>query len=585
MTEQQVNNIINKTMSSDEWKADAKSNSSDRSIGRDVIMQLREYQTEACDAAFDSLVSGRGNPLIDLPTGSGKSLVLAELARRAVQQFDGRVVILAHRKELLSQNAAKLAALSSIPVGIYSAGLKSRDIEQPIIVGGIQSIYSKASELGRRHLVIIDEAHLTPKSDDGMYRTFLGDLAKYNRRLKAIGLTATPYRLDSGKLWGASELFSHVCYRGDIRWMIEQGYLCRLVNKPSSTSYDTSGLHIRGGEFVRREVEDLFADNALAVSACEELIAKAVGRKSVLVFCSGVQHATNVQEILARLTGERVDCVTGETSQLERAATLEQFSRGEFRWCVNVDVLTTGFDSPRIDCVAIMRATQSAGLFCQMVGRGLRTHASKADALIVDFGNNLKRHGPIDAVDFGTSKPKSESTGEAPKKTCYGCGEVVAASARQCECGFLFTFSSKAHETQADEESQILSEPVTFRVNGWSFVRHYKKGSENAPNTLRVTYFGEGDLAPTIDEWVCLNHDGFALRKALKWWYEHSDENLEELADALEMDFVGAAIDIERRGYVRCPIEITAVQQGRWWRILSRVHGERAAKFEEEVPF
>ena len=893
-------------------------------------MKLRDYQADACDAAFESLKSGRGNPLIDLPTGAGKSLVLAELARRAVTDYAGRVVILAHRKELLSQNAAKLSALCSIRAGMYSAGLKSRDIEQEIIVGGIQSIYSKAAELGRRHLVIIDEAHLTPKSDDGMYRTFLADLAKYNPRLKVIGLTATPYRLDSGRLWGKDELFSHVCYRGDIRAMIDQGYLCKLVNKNSTTNYDTSGLHIRGGEFVRREVEDLFANQSLAVKACEELVAKAEGRKSVLVFCSGVEHAANVQEILAKLTGERVDCVTGETPPLERAATLDQFSQGAFRFCVNVDVLTTGFDSPRIDCVAIMRATQSAGLFCldeqteiltsngwsknlsvgdlhygfdlnsgelklvecqafmrrgmitgeefveysgvntdfrvtenhnlvltgrrslegwkleqaskalgrksgfnvpksgifdfhgvplsddelrfigwvmtdgsinrsnggisitqsqnkeecieiervlkscgfkynsflrsmppehsggfqescprivwtvskgsprgtgkhlrgwgdlepwmskdfseklndctvkqfevlleaihlgdgakqnnqiwtrrsyhistgndtfatrlqiacilrgfrcslqissngadreiiilhikkqlfsniaqkgdgraclvkspakagetvwcvqnelgtlvtrrngkvtilgncQMVGRGLRVHESKSDALIVDFGNNLKRHGPIDAIDFGSSKPKGDgATGEAPKKTCFGCGEVVAASARECECGFTFAFTSKPHETTADEESQILSEPVTFKVKSWSFVRHYKKGSSDAPNTLRVTYFGEGDLDPTIDEWVCLNHDGFALRKALKWWQDHSDENIEDVAEALETDFVGAAIDIEQRGYCRRPAELTAVQDGRWWRIIGRVAGELEAKEVLEVPF
>lgn len=549
-------------------------------------MKLRDYQTDACDAAFESLKAGRGNPLIDLPTGAGKSLVLAELARRAVIEYSGRVVILAHRKELLSQNAAKLAAMCSIPTGIYSAGLGKRDVEHDIIVGGIQSIYSKASELGRRHLVAIDEAHLTPKSDDGMYRTFLADLMKYNPRLKVIGLTATPYRLDSGRLWGKDELFSHVAYRGDIRSMIEQGYLCKLVNKNSTTSYDTSGLHIRGGEFVRREVEDLFSNQSLAVKACEELVAKAADRKSILVFCSGVEHAANVQEILAKLTGERVDCVTGETHPLERAATLDQFANGQFRFCVNVDVLTTGFDSPRIDCVAIMRATQSAGLFCQMVGRGLRVHPSKADALIVDFGNNLRRHGPIDAVDFGSSNAKAEGgTGKAPKKTCFGCGEVVAASARECECGFTFAFTSKPHEAAADEESQILSEPVTFKVKSWVFTRHYKKGSSEAPNTLRVTYFGEGDLDPTIDEWVCLNHVGFAFLKAMRWWKDHSDESIEDVAEALETDFVGAAIDIEQRGYVRRPTELTAVQDGRWWRIIGRVPGELVAKEVLEVPF
>ena len=548
-------------------------------------MQLRQYQSDSVDAAYDSLKNGRGNPLIVLPTGSGKSLVLADTARRAVADYAGRAIILAHRKELLSQNAAKIQALCNIPVGIYSAGLNERSTEQDIIVAGIQSVHSKAHELGRRQLVIIDEAHLTPKSDDGMYRTFLAELAQYNPRLKIVGLTATPFRLDSGKLWGANELFSHVCYEGDIRWMIEQGYLCKLVNKPSTTNYDTSGLHIRGGEFVRREVEDLFLSNELAVSACVELVEKAADRKSIIVFCAGVSHAENVQKILEELTGERVDCVTGETTPLQRSATLSDFSSGLFRWCVNVDVLTTGFDNPRIDCVAIMRATQSAGLFCQMVGRGLRTHPSKQDCLVVDFGNNLKTHGPIDAVDFGAGKGNG-GKGEAPKKTCYGCGAEVAAGTRQCDCGFTFAFSDRKHETKADEESQVLSEPVQFAVSGWQMVRHFKKDKPDAPNTLRVTYFVDGNMQTAIEEWVCLNHEGFALNKALRWWSEHSDENLVDVAEALETDLVGAAIDIWQRGWVRRPVELTAIQQGRFWRITGRVAGQLDKdREEEEIPF
>lgn len=551
-------------------------------------MGLRWYQNEACDSAWESLINQRGNPLIDLPTGSGKSWVLAEIARKAVQQFNGRVVVLAHRKELLKQNAEKIAQLCNIPTGFYSASLKSRDVEQPIIVAGIQSVYSKANELGRRHLVIIDEAHLTPKSDDGMFRQFLGDLERYNPKLKIVGLTATPYRLDSGRLWGKGELFNHLCYRADIRKLIDEGHLCNLVNKPSSTTYDTSGLHTRLGEFVRREVEDLFADAGLMSAACDELLAKSEGRKSVLVFCSGVEHAEAVAEMLAIKTGERVDCVTGDTPSLLREASLADFSAGRFRFCVNVDVLTTGFDSPRIDCVAIMRATQSAGLFCQMVGRGLRTHESKRDALIVDFGGNLRRHGPIDSIDFGASKTKEAgaAAGEAPQKTCPGCGEVVPAGVRECECGFAFQFNKADHETKADDESQILSEPETFEVSEWLFSRHFKKNAPDAPNTLRVTYFTPGDLGTAIEEWVCLNHEGLAYTKARKWWAEHTNENLDDAMELFECDGVGAAIEVEQRGYMRMPVQITAVRQGRFWRIVSRVPGELRPKFvEEDIPF
>lgn len=548
-------------------------------------MELRWYQQEACEAAWDSLCSQRGNPLIDLPTGSGKSLVLAELARRAVEDFGCRVVVLAHRKELLDQNSKKIAGLCNVPCGVYSAGMRSRDTDEPIIVGGIQSIYSRANELGRRHLVIIDEAHLTPRGEDGMYRQFLGDLERLNPKLKIVGLTATPYRLDQGQLWGSDELFTHVCYRADIRRLIEEGHLCNLVNNPGDTRYDTSGLHTRAGEFVRREVEDLFGDSRLVRQACEEIAAKTVDRRSVLVFCSSVAHAEAVRDELERITGERVDSVTGETPKLLRASTLDDFAAGAFRFCVNVDVLTTGFDSPRIDCVAILRATQSAGLFCQMVGRGLRTHPSKTDALIMDFGGNLERHGPIDAVDFG--KPKGgKGGGEAPKKTCPGCREEAAAGVRVCECGFRFPPPATNHEAQADSESKILSEPEVFAVEEVYLSRN--KGKECKQDTLRVDYIcrrDDGDMRETISEWICLEHSiGFPRVRAVGWWKERSDAPVpDNIDDAITLWSGGALADCSR---------IKAQKQGRWWRILAYELGEKPQSWDfgrswddEEVPF
>jgi DNA repair protein RadD len=162
----------------------------------------------------------------------------------------------------------------------------------------------------------------------------------------------------------------------------------------------------------------------------------------------------------------------------------------------------------------------------------------------------------------------------------------VAAGTRQCDCGFTFAFSDRKHETKADEESQVLSEPVQFSVSGWQMVRHFKKDKPDAPNTLRVTYFVDGNMQTALEEWVCLNHEGFALNKALRWWSEHSDENLVDVAEALETDLVGAAIDIWQRGWVRRPVELTAIQQGRFWRITGRVVGQLDKDLEEEeLPF
>jgi DNA repair protein RadD len=190
-------------------------------------------------------------------------------------------------------------------------------------------------------------------------------------------------------------------------------------------------------------------------------------------------------------------------------------------------------------------------------------------------------------VDFGQAKTKASGGGEAPVKTCFGCNEIVPAQARTCECGFRFPEPEKRHDAVADEQSQILSEPVTFDVESWVFSRHFKKGEPTAPNTLRVTYFSAGDLETCIEEWVCLNHTGFAQRRALNWWSEHSDEDIMELAEALDRDPIDVALDAYGRGLVKRPKQITAVQQGRWWRIISRVTGEYEPRAVEEldIPF
>jgi DNA repair protein RadD len=165
-------------------------------------MELRWYQSEACEAVWNCFRNNQGNPLIELPTGSGKSICVAELCRAAVEDHAGQVIVLAHRKELLEQNYSKIVSLlpPNVKAGLFSAGLRRYSQEEPIIVAGIQSCYEKATWFGRRHLVIIDEAHLCPNDGNGMYQTFLTDLQRYNDRLRIVGLTATPFRTGEGAL-------------------------------------------------------------------------------------------------------------------------------------------------------------------------------------------------------------------------------------------------------------------------------------------------------------------------------------------------------------------------------------------------
>lgn len=549
------------------------------------MYDLRWYQRAACDAVWQFLCSQQGNAVVTLPTGAGKSVVIAELCREAVEKYKGRVIVLAHRKELLQQNAEKIRALlPGFDVGIYSAGLRSRDTNHDILCGGIQSVHKRAAEFGARHLVVVDEAHLVPAGGEGMYRTFLGELASINTKLRLVGLTATPFRTSEGKICGRTNLFHHECYSAPLKKLIEEGWLCRLDNKPAVASVDTSGLHVRNGEFIPLECEALFSDAGKIRAACAEIVAATVGRRSVLVFCSGVRHAEQVAETIRSLACCDTGCVVGDTPDLERAGLLDRFRRGQLRYLTNCDVLTTGFDAPGIDAIAVLRATLSPGLFAQMVGRGLRTAANKADCLILDFGENIQRHGPLDSPEFGASKPSSGrgESGDAPQKVCPGCGEELPAATTECECGFLFPREIK-HGTKADADGELLAsaEPQTWNVVEVSWSRHVNKKTGKLP-TLRCTYQcepaegGSGNLRfRPVSEWLCVEHDGYARTKFCLWWKACS------LAPVPTT--INEALELFERGACATPYELTTIRDGKFDRITARLLDERPTEWREAV--
>jgi len=544
-------------------------------------MNPRWYQTAANDAAWHYLATQPGNPLIVLPTGAGKSLVIAMLAKQAIE-FGAQVIVLQHRKELIQQNAEKIRILlPEIPVGIYSAGLNSKQTQQPILCAGIQSVYRQAEQIGERQLIIIDEAHLVSSSDETMYGQFIADVIALNPTARVVGLTATPYRTGEGPICGKKKLFQNRCFEAFTGDLIKEGFLCEITNKPSDQQIDTSSAKLRGGEFVESDLQRIFGGDDTVLTACQEIAEKCHDRKSILVFCSGVLHAENVADFLRTLTGEDVGVVTGDSFPMERATALKRFRDGDLRWLVNCDVLTTGFDAPCIDAIAILRATMSPGLFAQMVGRGLRKHDSKQNALILDFGGNIERHGSLDDRDYGrarSSKPGSAQPQErnGRGRECLNCKLDVPAGEPECpECGFRFP---GRHQANADTESQLTGEvpPETWIVEGCKWGTHYKKNDPEAPPTLRIDYecqpvdVPSGNLtAKHVSEWVCLEHQNFARVKACLWWEQHS---LSEVPET-----IAEAIDLLDRGACRMPSRITTVKDGKYTRIKS-------VEFVDEMP-
>jgi DNA repair protein RadD len=482
------------------------------------MLSLRSYQQAAITAIYSYFSEKSGHPIVVIPTAGGKSIVLAAFVQGVLRQWpDQRILIVTHVRELIAQNHAEMMALwPEAPAGIYSAGLRKREIGAQMLFAGIQSIHRRAYDVQQCDLVLIDEAHLIPRASDTMYRRFLDTLARINPYLKVIGFTATPYRLDSGMLHqGEDRLFTDIAYQVSIRDLIEQGYLCPLISKATNIELDVSGVGSRGGEFIAGQLQAAVDRDPITRAAIDEVIAHAEDRRSWLLFCSGVEHAIHVAEAV-RAGGVSCETIFGHTPTAERDRIIGAFKRGNVRALASMGVLTTGFNAPAVDLIAMLRPTKSAGLYVQMAGRGTRLAPGKQNCLVLDFAGNVARHGPIDAV---TPKRPSEAEGAPPTKTCPECDSILAAAVRQCpDCGHLFP----PPETKVAATATTLAILSTMRpqwipVSGVSFSRHEKPGK---PPSLRVDY--RCGLV-CYSEWVCFEHAGYARQKAVAWWRARSN--------------------------------------------------------------
>ncbi len=482
-----------------------------------MTITLRPYQRAAIDALYDYFAANTGNPLVVLPTGTGKSLCIAGFIREAITAYaDTRILMVTHQRELIQQNfMALLRAWPEAPAGIYSAGLSRRDIGAQVLFAGIQSIHRHALRVQRCDLVLIDEAHLLGRSDSGMYRAFLKELNEINAgQLKVVGFTATPYRLDSGLLHeGKDRLFTDIAYEVAVLEMMQQGYLCQVVPKQTETQLDVGGVGTRGGEFIAKDLEAAVDRDEVTAAAVAEIVEHGAGRGSWLVFCSGVAHAHHVRDAV-RGHGISCETVTSDTPAPERDRILAAFKAGRLRCVTNANVLTTGFDAPGTDLIALLRPTKSVGLYVQMVGRGTRLAEGKEDCLVLDFAGNTARHGPIDTVD-GRKKENGEEPGAAPIKVCPECQTINHASVRHCvKCDYAFPPPEVKVAPNAATNALLSTQIQTtwFKVEGVSYAVHEKPGK---PTSLRVTY--ESGIA-RHSEWVCLEHTGFPREKAVAWW-------------------------------------------------------------------
>ena len=340
-------------------------------------MKLRDYQDDCVDALFAYWESGGQNPIIALPTGTGKSLVIAEFVRRALLKYPGtNIVILAHVKELIEQNFKTLIRhWPTAPAGIFSSGLKRKDVGRAVTFAGIGTIAS-VPHWFKPDLVLIDECHTVSPQETTTYRKVIAVWEAQDPTLKVAGLSATPFRLGQGMLVEPGGIFTDICFdattRDGFNWFIAEGYLKPLIPKQTRTKYDISSVRIAStGDYNARDLQAAVDVDSKTREAVAEMLVDGEDRKHWLVFAAGIEHAKHVAAILVE-NGIDAVAVHSKTSDADRDEAVRAFKAGEIRALVNNGIFTTGFDFPGIDYIAVLRHTTSASLWIQVLGRGTR---------------------------------------------------------------------------------------------------------------------------------------------------------------------------------------------------------------------
>lgn len=372
--------------------------------------KLRDYQQKSSDAAvsFFNNTAKKTNAIMVLPTGSGKSLIIADIAAR----LDGHTLVFQPSKEILEQNFKKLCSYGILDCSIYSASFNSKEISR-ITFATIGSVKAHPELFAHFKNIIVDECHLVnPK--EGMYKDFFEAV-----KCKVLGLTATPYRLSSSRDFGSMlkfitrtkpHVFSEVIYHVQVSTLLDMGYLAKLNYYPMNPSgWNELNLKVNttGADYtdksVQKEYERIDFYGYLVHIVQRLMNPKAGGkRKGILVFTRFVKEAE-------RLTQYIPNCayVTGETPKKERERILEEFKDGRVKVVANAGVLICGFDYPELDTVVLASPTMSLAQYYQKVGRVIRPHPNKEAAWVIDLCGNIKRFGEVAnlrLVDSGNGK-------------------------------------------------------------------------------------------------------------------------------------------------------------------------------------
>lgn len=576
------------------------------------MYKLRPYQQKAVDKSIEFFQKKRDPIVIVLPTGAGKSLVIAELAKVA----KGRVLVLAHVKELVEQNHQKYISYD-LEAGIYSAGLNKKDSTQKVIFGSIQSVArANDSFFDDFTLLIIDECHRVNIEEETQYSDVIKKLKKNNPDICILGLTATPYRLGQGWIYQYNHLgeiktqeprfFKRCVFELPLSYMIKNKYLTQPVKIDIPvTCYDFSELTQKGRMYTTQEVEELLQkQKRLTPLIIKNIIdiTNSYQRKGVMVFSSTVKHAKEIMECLPEGDAE---LIIGDTEDSKRDQILSDFKQQKFKYLVNVSVLTTGFDAPHVDIIAILRPTESVSLYQQIIGRGLRLDPGKKDCFILDYtGMGHDIYSP----EIGDKKPKEELDAvivECPKcgfdnnfwgkmnldgdvvehygrkckgaeqnpetfdikpcgyrfrfKLCHKCGEENDITARECsQCNaVLIDADSKLKQAKLSKNAHVLTPDS---------IEYMQRKDKNGNTYLEIRYYDFD--ARYVSEAHFFSNATSIKKFNINFLRSHMKrpELMFEMTSAEEV--------IKYQAVFRSPAFIIARKQDKFWRITEKIFAE-----------
>lgn len=408
------------------------------------MFRLRAYQKEALSAVMKAIKTDR-NVLVQAATGAGKTILFSALIKRFLKgKKNARVYVLAHREQLIWQARSKLCQVwpeceKEIGLACASTGRKV-DVYKPIVIGSPQTLSHGPETLPRADMVIIDECHrLAPANKDSQYRRLIDAMRSKSPEMRLVGVTATPYRLGQGLIYGeqckdkGANWFGSMCFAIGTELLQEQGYLVPL-RLFAPIDPDLSEVGTADGDYIVKQLSDTMSKAIHVHSALDAVERHASDRKHIVVFAVSIQHAEILRDAF-RETGRKAEAVHSKMPHADRLRILKAFDDGEIDVLCNVGVLTEGWDCKPVDCMVMCRPTKSPALYVQMAGRGLRTCKGKKDCIMLDVSGNWTRHGRPENPNIKVKGRKELDTPRGRK--CPICHFINKSSSEICiSCGF-----------------------------------------------------------------------------------------------------------------------------------------------------